>query len=67
MANKCGCYGVRANNESWVNYCPLHEAAPDLLAALKMALETEEKAGRLLHAWHQYARAAIAKAEGGEG
>lgn len=31
---KCGCVGLRVNNDSVIKYCPLHGAAPLLLAAL---------------------------------
>ena len=31
----CKCVSLRVNNESVIEYCPLHEAAPTLLEALK--------------------------------
>lgn len=31
---KCGCVGLRVNNDSIIKYCPVHEAAPLMLAAL---------------------------------
>ncbi len=31
MKDKCGCWIEVKNNGKYINYCPLHTAAPDLL------------------------------------
>lgn len=64
---ECGCDGGASGDQRWVVLCPLHAAAPDLLAALETAFPTDtagamfvddEVVGR--------ARAAIDKAKGSE-
>ena len=55
----CGCRWTAYNTVAW---CPLHAAAPDLLAALELLLRTpnDNSLGPALDAAH----AAIAKAKG---
>lgn len=42
---KCGCVGLRVNNDSVIKYCPVHEAAPLMLAALTEPLQNTLTAG----------------------
>lgn len=43
---KCGCVGLRVNNDSVIKYCPVHEATPLMLAALEMVQQRlQEKPG----------------------
>lgn len=39
---RCGCDGGASGNQRWVVLCPLHAAAPDLLAALEALADAKE-------------------------
>jgi len=57
-----GCQGHTEANAALAELARRAEAAPDLLAALRMALEESGCDGDLCaHQWHDAARAAIAK------
>jgi len=74
----CGCDGGAVGDQRWIHLCPLHTAAPDLLAALKNLLSEAEGMDSQIHdewgtgAWPGGddvkeivdARAAVAKAKG---
>ncbi len=67
---KCGCKSITTNalRESYasIGFCPLHEAAPDLLASLEAVVSASESEDPGLFERAQHlARAAIAKARGG--
>jgi hypothetical protein len=71
----CGCDGGASGDQRWIHLCPLHAAAPDLLAALENLLSEAEALDSQIHdewgvgAWPRGddvkeivdARAAIAK------
>ena len=63
----CGCDGGASGDQRWIHLCPLHTAAPDLLAALEEIDSATGWAGLgdtvAVHI-HNLARIAIAKAKG---
>lgn len=63
---KCGCVGLRINNDAVIKYCPLHAAAPDLLKACEAFVDAWKHSHQLEKTDHalRLAEAAIAGAKG---
>ena len=74
MAEQCGCtVGQTLTKNSTVIYCPMHKAAPEMLAALEWAMAVIEDnfdasldGGTLFHNARIEAIEAIAQARGQE-
>jgi hypothetical protein len=69
----CGCDGGASGDQRWIHLCPLHTAAPDLLAAMENLLDNGDDphplSGRDPTVRREDigpARAAIAKARGAD-
>ena len=67
---ECGCRIVRKLALQEIEYCPMHQAAKQMLEALKDVIEQADKTSMMLPAdladsIHVFGRAAIAKATGG--
>ena len=61
LGQGCGCY-IQAHG-TWITYCPMHKAAPEMLAALEIALQlvgSVPEFGPITHPW----RKLIAQARG---
>jgi hypothetical protein len=63
----CGCDGGASGDQRWIHLCPLHTAAPDLLAALERIEDLDwshDSAESAMVKVQVEAATAIAKAKG---